>query len=119
MFVEEIFSLQSEKISEDFKNDSMNMIYFEKLVELENRQSNTENSAQKTESAIDWEAIFSVAFIVAYHTFGVLGTPLKTFLSNLLFELCDWKCPEPPEIPDQMELKFLEELLISFLSPIE
>ena len=88
-----------------------------KVLRLPKGKSNTENSAQKTESGIDWEAIFSVAFIVASHTFGVLGTPLKTFLSNLIFELCDWNCPEPPEIPDQMELKFLEELVIPFLSP--
>ena len=66
---------------------------------------------------MDWEAICSVACIVASHTFGVQGTPFKIFLSNLLFELCDWKCPEPPEIPDQMELEFLEELVIPFLSP--
>ena len=49
MFVEEIFSLQSEKISEDFKNDSMNMIYFEKLVELEKRELAAQLALEKKE----------------------------------------------------------------------
>ena len=49
MFGEEIFSLQSEKISEDFKNDSMNMIYFEKLVELEKRELAAQLALEKKE----------------------------------------------------------------------